>query len=395
MKLILVALSIILGVTLALLSGVVSNLLTPRLEKRWRLVLSLFVTLVAFVILMAVVPESYITRGLLALWESNWMMFAVFAVQLVALSFAALLLTSKLTISRALVIAALALSIVVAGSYSTERFLRPSVPSPTLLSLNYVTDEWNPAMVDLRTASDRGVPVSDDQALRLFNLWTSVDGDGPSGYSFQAEIYANDRLIGVTPSEPLRAGIHRWNEVRVVDYQDEDFPTSWNVQTAWHDLLVVLVTYRDGEPVDRNRTKIHLDSQGTAWLYDPPNVSFVSVVFSVNDSPPKVLDFRKAWDVGLGASPGDKLTILEIWYRSNATSDQKVHVEATLLAKGQTFDRPTYLPTQHSPIERGIHKLNTNPLTWSRIPENKASIDLVMYRDDGAAMDSLNMPLHP
>jgi hypothetical protein len=109
----------------------------------------------------------------------------------------------------------------------------------------------------LRTASTSGIPVQAGQALRLVDLWFSSLEDAPD-CGVQAEIYANDRLLGSTPPKPLIAGLTKLDSVQIEDYPDSKYPTSWGVQPIWKDLQVFLITYRNGQVVDRDLTLVHL-----------------------------------------------------------------------------------------------------------------------------------------
>ena len=267
-----------------------------------------------------------------------------------------------------------------------------SPPPVSLISISYELGENNPRRVDLQTASTSGIPVTSGQALRLLNLWFSSTEDA-SPYKVQAEIYANGHLIGSTSPVPLIAGLTKLDNVKIENYNHGSYPTSWNVQPEWKDLQVFLVTYLKGEVANRSLTIIHLAADGTAWFIDPPNLSYVSVVYTVNDSPELVLDLRDSETAGLKAGPGDTLTLQEIWYNANAScQDCSVQVEATLLAPQEIFDTYTYQATPSNVVQQGIHKLNFAPLSWT-IPSNKRFIDLTLYRNDRTILDDLILPL--
>lgn len=267
-----------------------------------------------------------------------------------------------------------------------------SSPPVSLISIRYEIGEYNPRQVDLRTASTSGISVSAGQALRLFDLWFSSTEDAAL-YKVQAEIYANGKLIGSTTPVPLMAGQTKLDNIKIENYNNGSYLTSWSVQPDWKDLQVFLVTYLDGKVVNRSLTIIHLAADGTAWYIGPPNLSYVSIVYSVNDGPEFVLDFRDTETIGLNAGPGDILTLKEIWYDSNAScQDCSVLVEATLLAPGELFDKNTYQTTPPNIVQRGIHKLNFAPLSWT-IPSNKRFIDLTLYRNDRTILDDLTLSL--
>jgi hypothetical protein len=267
-----------------------------------------------------------------------------------------------------------------------------SPPSVALVSLRYIVDNYDPRMVDLRTASSSGIPGTAGRALRLFDLFVSVPADAPE-YVIQAEIYVNSQIVGATSSTPLQAGTTNLGDVNILSYNDGTVPNAWRIQPDWKDLLVFLVTYREGRVVDRYLTTIRLSADGDAWLIDPPNMNFASIVYAVNDGPELALDLRNAERVGLGVRPHDKLTLREIWYHSNASSDRTfIYAEASLLAEGKIFDRDSYQATPQNVIRRGINKFDFSPLSWT-IPDDRRFLDLTLYRSDGAVMDMLILPL--
>ncbi len=267
-----------------------------------------------------------------------------------------------------------------------------SIPPVSLISLRYSINNYDPRIVDLRTASISGIPSTAGEALRLFDLYVSSPANA-QGCVVQAEIYVNNKIIGVTPSTPLRAGITKLGDVKVESYNDGTVPKAWKIQPDWENLFVFVITYRSGEVIDRNLTIIHLSADGTAWLLDPPSINFASIVYGMNNGPDLVLDLRDASKLGLSARPSDKLTLREIWYNSNATSNSgTVHVEAFLTSDG--YNPSTLQITPSIAIRKGIHKIEFAPMTWV-IPEGKQTLDLTIYRDDGAVMDMLLLPLKP
>jgi hypothetical protein len=246
-------------------------------------------------------------------------------------------------------------------------------------------------MVDLRTVASNGIPATAGRALRLFDLFVSVPADAPE-YQVQAEIYANNQIIGSTPPMSLLAGTRELGDVKIEKYNDGKVPDAWTIQSEWKDLRIFLVTYREGIGVDRNLTTIRLNPDGTAWLIDPPNMNLASIVYTINDGPEIILDLRNAESAGLGVKTNDRLTLIEIWYHSNASSDQvTAFAEASLLREGEYFDSETDQATQKTIIQKGIHKLDS-PLSWI-IPEDRRSLDLTLYRSDNTAMDGLTLPL--
>jgi hypothetical protein len=117
-------------------------------------------------------------------------------------------------------------------------------------------------------------------------------------------------------------------------------------------------------------------------------------VYSINGNHPQVLDLRDVEETGLPAHPGDTLTIEEIRYRSNASSDeQQVNVEGFLNSVGDDWDKHIY--TTPDKIQAGIHRLpDVSSLTWV-IPDHEDSLILSLWRiEDGpnVVMDGLWLP---
>ena len=233
-------------------------------------------------------------------------------------------------------------------------------------------------MVDLRTVSTSGIPATAGNALRFFDLWVAVPEDAP-GYKVRVKVYANGERIGITSSKSMDAGIVRWDGLTLENYKDGTYPDHWSVQTDWKNLEIVVAIYDGPDTIASSSTPILLAPEGDAWLLEPPNLSFASVVYSINDGPPLVLDLRTTAEVGLGVKPGDTLTILEIWYNANAGSEQQtVSIEAFLSSNG--YDPETDISTLPSAIRQGIHRLpDVSPLTWS-VSADKDNLVLWLIR---------------
>jgi hypothetical protein len=270
-------------------------------------------------------------------------------------------------------------------------------PSVSLFSLSYKVDDFDPRLVDLRKASSSGIPAYAGSSLQFFDLWISIPKDAPKCVVW-AEIYDDPQLTNVvgvtTESIPFRAGHAKLSDVGIDDkFKHELVPYAWHVQPDWTDLYITLVTFCDGSVVDINVTTIHLDVNGTAWLLDPPNASFASIVYVVNEGPEQVLDLRKAIETGLGVGPGDELTFREIWYHTNASGGDgsTIRAEAHLTSNG--FDPETHKVTAQNVVQKGIHKLaDSTALSWI-IPNGRKTLFLFLIRNDGLVMDRLEIPL--
>jgi hypothetical protein len=270
-------------------------------------------------------------------------------------------------------------------------------PSLSLFSLSYRVDDFDPHLVDLRKASISGIPAYVGSSLQFFDLWISIPKDAPE-CTFWAEISDkpdNSNVIGVTTEyKPLRAGHAKLGNVGIVDeFKHELVPYAWRVRPDWTDLYITLLTFCDGNVVDYNVTTIHLDVNGTAWLLDPPNASFASIVYAVNEGPEQVLDLRDATERGLGVGPGDEITFLEIWYHANADGGNEFKMQAEAYLTSGGFDQDTFKVTPVNMIQKGIHRLSDSiVLSWV-IPDDRDSLVLSLSRSDKVIMDRLVFPL--
>lgn len=275
---------------------------------------------------------------------------------------------------------------------------QPMTVSPSLISLSYMVDGWDPRMVDLRTASSNGIPVRANQALQLLDLWVWVPQQAPE-YIVQAEVYANDEFIGATASRPLLAGAVQLGDVTAKSFYHGVHSAAWQVQEDWTDMVIVLVTYRGDKVMGTTRTTIHLDPNGTAWLLDPPNLGYASIVYSINDGPPIVLDLREAGQVGIEIEPGDTLTLLEIWYGSNAYGEEGelVYALGFLSPDGENQVLDTGRSTSKHLIEPRIHNFPSSSLSWSQIPDDARFLIVQLFRgiEDSMFMDELKLPFNP
>jgi len=266
---------------------------------------------------------------------------------------------------------------------------------PSLLSFTYMAGNWNPQMVDLRTASSSGIPVSSGTSLQFFDLWIAVPENAPE-YTVKAEIYAGEELVGTTSPIPLigetaHPGTAQISDVIVEKYNHDTVPEAWRVQPDWTDLDIVLITERGGKAVASTGTTVRLAPSGQALSFHPPLLSFASIVYSINNGPPLVLDLRNAQETGLEATPGDTLTILEIWYSASADSDQTVAVEAFILS-----DPAPHASTDRNVIQMGIHPLaDVSRLTWTVSTDKDNLVLWLLRRGTGRStvVDELEIPL--
>lgn len=274
-----------------------------------------------------------------------------------------------------------------------------SFPSVSFVNISYSINDFDPHRIDLRTVSSSGIPVEPGQGLQFLDIWVSVSEDAP-GYGIEAQVFVanTNQYIGKSDFIPVRAGIFQLGDVAITAFNHGDYPAAWKVRDDWTDLIVEIATYTpEKERIVLNRMEVHFDKNGKAWFTDPPNLGFASLVYAINDGFPLVLDLRDAAKVGLGAKPGDTLSLLEIWYNSNAYDEDTttIHVEAYL---GSAFNEGTFKETQSDFVRKGIQKLSdVSHLTWT-IPENEDFLTLTLVRNEQSVkamvMDRLKLPLN-
>jgi len=304
----------------------------------------------------------------------------------------------------------------IAQALSPLDFEPTPCPAPTLaplpvslVSLSYMVDDYDPRLVDLRRAPSSGIPAGSGRLLQFLDLWVSVPKDAPE-YSVHAEIYEDPNLsslVGVTDFMPLRAGVNRLSDVQATAFKynpSDPNEKIWRVPSHWTDLYVTLITYREGKPLALSVTKIHLDTDGTAWLVGPPNASFASMVYSVNDGPAQILDLREAVELGLNAAPGDTLALLDMWYHANTGSGDTgmtMQAEAYLTVGG--YDPTTLCKSGPALVKKGIQRLALDDVTCAHdqsatsfrwvIPDDRRSLVMSLTRSDRALLDRLILPL--
>ncbi len=197
----------------------------------------------------------------------------------------------------------------------------PIPPGVSLVSVSFMKDQWNPRMIDLRTAASEGIHAEPGISLELFDVEVSVPDNMPADYQAQVEVYANDdEFIGKTGIVPLEAGkVARLGTVFPTNYKHDTVDNNWRVQDDWGELAILVNVYKKGDEKVAQSTKTHVKfttPSSKSWLISPPYASFVSIVYQVNDGERTVLDFRAATTYGLDIQAGDRFRIWEIWYHT-------------------------------------------------------------------------------
>ena len=102
----------------------------------------------------------------------------------------------------------------------------------SLTSVSYEYDDWNPKVIDLRTAHESGIPVSAGHSLKLFDLFVYVPEE-ITDYVVVAAIYGNDELIGLTESQRLVPGVNKLGDIEIKNYQHDTVDNAWRIQDGW------------------------------------------------------------------------------------------------------------------------------------------------------------------
>jgi hypothetical protein len=104
------------------------------------------------------------------------------------------------------------------------------------------------------------------------------------------------------------------------------------------------------------------------------------------------MDLSQVMQNGLGAEPGDTLTITRAWYKSNlSNTESTVQLEA-YLGSG-TYDPQTLKVSQPLAIREGVNTLgDVSALSWA-IPEDKESLVMTLGRGDQTVLDRYTIPL--
>ncbi len=255
----------------------------------------------------------------------------------------------------------------------------PQYPDTALIGLRYLSEDYNPRIVDLRTASTEGVPARAGYALEIDQIWAWASRNDEA-YTINAEIYANDTFIGATEAVPLQEGSIQLGGVIPHTREHGNIENAWMMQDDWGRLTIVLVLYREGMPVHAQHFPIEINPNGTAWVWDTPRAHIVSVTYAVNDSLPQILDLRVTENSGINAGPGDTITLYDVWYKSDsARPDVTIKAEAYLTPGG--YDGASEQYTRSTGVQRGLHALDEfEPLTW-QVRDNDTRWVLSLSRD--------------
>jgi hypothetical protein len=267
----------------------------------------------------------------------------------------------------------------------------------SLVSMKFTPGGWNPHMVDFRTASTSGIPAGATFPLKFSELSVFAPPE-LAGFQVWAEFRANgNEKIGETPASVLQSGLTTLDDVRVADaYQYQDANTgkrsadSWEVLKSWQ-AIDVIVNYKGPSGQSGSTTRrIKLDATGgTAWWNSPPDVNLVALVYSVDDGVHRVLDMRTGSNPKIKVTPGDWITIHDIWYKAiGSQANDTLEIGASLNDGVQLLQSQV---SAKSIISDGFHQIEGfQPMTWV-VPSGAKWLGLLASRGDGTSLDQFNI----
>ena len=265
-----------------------------------------------------------------------------------------------------------------------------SVGSVSLASVSYEYDDWDPKIVDLRTASESGIPVSPGHALKLFDLFVYVPDD-ITNYVVVAAIYGNDELVGLTESQRLVPGMNKLSDVEIKNYHHDTVDNAWRLQDDWESIRIVLMYYIAENKVGSTSNTILLNPSGKSWYISAPYGSIISVVYRINDGPEIVADLRTITEVGIPVFEGDTLTITEAWYQSG-TDDNTANIQLEAYTSSGRYDSQTLQISEKGTFQSGFHEiLNDRGMQWV-ITDDKESLVMTLARNSDTVMDRIVIP---
>jgi hypothetical protein len=272
----------------------------------------------------------------------------------------------------------------------------------SLAGLAYVSGDWNPRQIDLRTAATAGIYVNPQASFRLMDLQVTVLGEIPStSYQLQAKVFANDeKEIGETKIVDLIPGLVNLGDVDPTNFQHATISNAWLPQKDWGKLTVVLNIIEKGQDqiIQSTKTDVLFSDQTRAWFLAPPYANLVAIVYQINDGEKSVMDLRLALVQGIPAKPGDRLRISEIWSHSLAQDSTKILFAEAYLSSGD-YDSATHAQTSSVIFEKGVQNLmEGKPFEWT-IQDGKKSLIITLSRDNGQepsiVLDRYEIALNP
>lgn len=262
---------------------------------------------------------------------------------------------------------------------------QPQSPTPHLVKLGYMYGDWDPKYVDLAKADSEGIPIGNGFSFIFHYLYIKVPEPLPDGF-LDIEIYGDDELIGQLNHISLKKGdVELFNpEIEIKNYQHPITANTWMIQPDWKNLEMRLTTSKGTRKISSETTTIRINPSGNAWYLSPSYASIASVVYTINDGSEQILDFRALPENGISISEGDKLSLTEVWYKTNTLGydeTQEITVDA-YLSSGQ-YEEDTYKTSGSTKTQSGVHLLpGCDKLTWDRVDPDKTRLIVTLTRYD-------------
>lgn len=268
----------------------------------------------------------------------------------------------------------------------------PGLAGIALSSLRYQANGGDSRQVDLRHAAIDGIQVNAGESLVLNDLWVSAP-DEAIGLKASFELRANGEVIGRTGEVIFQAGGALFEAIKPIKYVYAGVENGFKVQDDWVLLELVLFIRSGSTQLQSVVTPIVLNKNGNAWYIIPPYAHLVSIVYSINDHPKLAMDLSTVLEQGLTLSSEDKLTIHEIWYKSEQTvNDKSLQIEA--YPSSGNFEAAQLRILSWTTFRMGIHDLlpDDNPFVWENIPGENKWLIITLSRNDKTILDRYVIP---
>ena len=297
-----------------------------------------------------------------------------------------------------LLIAGSIVSSVVIVIQMTSREVVP-IRSVSLMSMKYMTGDWNPREINLLTVADDGISVAPGVSLRLFDIMILVPKEADQ-YYIGAEVYGGGDLIGTSGFQRVNTGLVKLNDFKLREnYIDPDVPdkNAWETRNNWDKLDLYVYLYPNDQPgvksVSTLHTVIRIRDGGGSWYLKPPYAHIVGLEYSINGEQTQSMDLVNILDVGLPVTAGDEIVITKVWYKANSEAyGQKIQLEAYLTAQGYNSDRLKTSPLFYQ--QSGVFDVpDISGFTWVLLPDEKRLI-ITLSSEDRTVLDRFVIPVN-
>jgi hypothetical protein len=277
------------------------------------------------------------------------------------------------------------------GTELTTMTPKPSV-GISLVSVSFIENDWQPRVIDLRTASTIGIPIEAGHSLRFTDLFVNIPKE-TVGDEIQVEVYdSNGKLIGATTGQRTLPGIMKLDEINPTSYLHPNVQSAWQIQPDWKKFDIYLYLYENKRNIATSLTTILANSNGTAWMIAPPYINITALIYSVNNGDEQVLDMRSDPYPVIQANPDDIFTIHSIWYKAQS-GDNNQTIKIGVSFNDGVNEGLDFQDSDQLQFEEGNHELvGFTPLTWT-VPTNAKWAGVYLYRGDNVVLDFVTIML--